>query len=443
MYNILIVDDEPLICRGLAGLLEASGLNIQNIYTAHNGYEALDYLKIENIDLLITDIQMGAMSGIELMQQAKIIKPWVQVIVISAHETFQYAQLAIRLGARDYLIKPINSEQLLNSVRHVLLNMDRPMRNQEELISDLREHFRMEQPNPLRTEILNELLSERLTEPRLDRMKLEQDNQIHLRGPYFAMIKIRLDFSSSTKSAVIEEKDTRLLQYAALNIVNELLDKEWDHHSFYTANQDVSIIVQWDDSDYGDSSVDKVNQLEMIGRSLHFNIYKFLGIQCVVGISQILKGREFLQELNNQVNKAIVWNREHKDHYVFYFGDFKWGLFNEDPSEEELAAQNNMIVERANEYIHVNYAQKGLTLNEVAQKNHVSPNYLSYLFKKNTGTNLWEYVIKLRMEESKRLILNTDLRRYEISERVGYESPEHFSKIFKKYFGISPSEMKK
>jgi two-component system response regulator YesN len=443
MYNILIVDDEPLICRGLASLLQNSGLNIQNIYTANNGYEALDYLKMENIDLLITDIQMGAMSGIELMQQAKIIKPWVQVIVISAHETFQYAQLAIRLGARDYLIKPINSEQLLNSVRHVLLNMDRPAFSQEDLISDLREHFRMEQPLPQRTEILNRLLTDNHADLSADMAELERQNLIKLQGPYFAVIKIRLDFSSNEKATGFEDKDKTLLQYAALNIVNEMLDRDWDHQSFYSPRQEVSIIVQWDESRYGDSSVDKINQLEMIGRSLHFNIHKFLGIQCVIGISQILKGLEFLHELNEQVNKAIIWNREHKDHHVFYFGDFKWGVFAEDPSDEDLAAQNNLIVERANEYIHANYAQKGLTLNEVAQKNHVSPNYLSYLFKKNKGINLWEYVIKLRMEESKRLILNTDLRRYEISERVGYESPEHFSKIFKKYFGISPSEMKK
>jgi YesN/AraC family two-component response regulator len=255
MYNILIVDDEPLICRGLASLLDNSGLNIQNIYTAHNGYEALDYLKMETIDLLITDIQMGAMSGIELMQQAKIIKPWVQVIVISAHETFQYAQLAMRLGAKDYLIKPINSEQLLNTVRHVLLHMDRPVRDQAEMISDLREHFRMEQPHPVRTEILNQLLSEEPTGSSLaDKEGLERHNQIALRGPYFAMIKIRLDLDSSVKGTKIEEKDAKLLQYAVLNIVNELLDKEWDHHSFYSDNRDVSIIVQWDEAGYGDSA---------------------------------------------------------------------------------------------------------------------------------------------------------------------------------------------
>ncbi|WEK53023.1 MAG: response regulator [Candidatus Cohnella colombiensis] len=443
MYNILIVDDEPLICRGLASLLEVSGLNIQHVYTAHNGYEALDYLKIENIDLLITDIQMGAMSGIELMQQAKIFKPWVQVIVISAHETFQYAQLAIRLGARDYLIKPLNSDQLLHSVRNVLLNMDRPVQDHSELISDLREHFHMEQPQPTRANILNQLVQQGRIETTAEALLLEQQNGIELKGPYYAMIKIRMDLDASNKSAIRDEKDVQLLQYAMLNIVNELLDKEWKHYSFYSSDRDISIIIQWEEAEYGDSSVDKMNQLEMVGRSLHFNIVKFLGLQSVVGISQILKGREFIPELNNQVDKAIVWNREHTDHHVFYFGDFKWELITEDPSEEDIATQNNLIVEQAQQFINANYAQKGLTLNEIAQKNHVSPNYLSYLFKKNTGINLWEYVIKLRMEESKRLILKSDLRRYEISEKVGYESPEHFSKIFKKYFGISPSEMKK
>lgn len=442
MYNILVVDDEPLICEGLTALLSSSGIHISHIYNAHSGYEALDYLRMENIDLLVTDIQMGSMSGIELMQQAKIIKPWVQVIVISAHETFQYAQLAIRLGARDYLIKPLNSEQFMSSVRHVLLHMDKTVRDQDELMSDLREHFYMQEPLPGRTALMNRLLAADTHDRGIVVDELREQYETSIEGPYYAVVKMKLDFASDGRA--LSERDELLLQYAALNISNELLDAEWDHQSFYSPDQAICIVIQWNEERYGDSSVDKVNQLEMIGRSLHFNVHKFLGFHAVVGISQILKGSEFLGEVHAQADKAIQWSREYKDHYVFYYGDFKWGVqTEEEPTEEEIAAQNNMIVERSSKYIHQNYAQKGLTLNEIAQKNHVSPNYLSYLFKKKTGYNLWEYVIKLRMEESKRLILNTDLRRYEISEQVGYESPEHFSKIFKKYFGISPSEMKK
>ncbi|WP_342746086.1 response regulator [Paenibacillus donghaensis] len=88
MFNIIIVDDEPLICKGLSSLLSSSGLDIDHIYTAHSGYEALDCIRMEEIDLLVTDIQMGAMSGIELMQHAKLTKPWVQTIVIPPMRPF-------------------------------------------------------------------------------------------------------------------------------------------------------------------------------------------------------------------------------------------------------------------------------------------------------------------------------------------------------------------
>jgi len=442
MFNILIVDDEPLICEGLSALLATSGINIGHIFNAHSGYEALDYLRMENIDLLVTDIQMGSMSGIELMQQAKIIKPWVQVIVISAHETFQYAQLAIRLGAKDYLIKPLNSEQFVSSVRHVLLHIDKSVRDQGELMADLGEHFHMQEPLPERTALLSRLLASDTEDRASIVSELSQRHGTDMAGPYYAVIRLKLDFRSDGRE--VSDKDGTLLRYAALNIANELLDKQWDHQSFYGTDGAVCIVIQWDEERYGDSSIDKVNGLEMIGRSLHFNIHKFLGFHSVVGISQILKGSEFLGEASAQAYKALQWSCQFKDHYVFYYGDFKWGVLSEEePSEDEISAQNNMIIERTRNYIHHNYAQKGLTLNEIAQKNHVSPNYLSYLFKKITGFNLWEYVVKLRMEESKRLILQTDMRRYEISEQVGYESPEHFSKIFKKYYGISPSEMKK
>ncbi|MDQ0111194.1 response regulator transcription factor [Paenibacillus harenae] len=443
MYNILIVDDEPLICDGLSDLVSSSGISIANVYIAHSGYEALDYLRIEEIDLLVTDIQMGSMNGIELMHQAKLIKPWVQTIIISAYETFQYAQMAIRLGAKDYMIKPLNNEQFLDSVRNVLLKMDKPAAAEDQFLSKMQEHFRMDEPLPQRTELYNRLLAPPQSNAAEAAKLLYERFGRRVEGPYFAVIKLKLGFAPAKAHREIPPGDAQLLQYAALNIAGELLEKEWNYLSFYSPNQEISIIIQWDESEFSEPSVNKINQLDMIGRSLHYNIHKYLNLHGVVGISQILRGIEFLSVLGEQARKAILWSREHRDHYVFYYGDFNWSTYTQDPTEEDLSAQNSLIVEKSKAYIDQYFNQKGLTLHEVAQKNHVSPNYLSYLFKKDTGYNLWEYVIKLRMEESRKLMLQTDLRRYEISERVGYESPEHFSKIFKKHFGMSPSEMKK
>lgn len=429
MYNILIVDDEPLICQGLSSLLQTSGLAIGQLHTALSGQEALDYLRMEDIDLLITDIQMGAMSGIELMHQAKIQKPWVQTIVISAHEKFQYAQLAMRLGARDYLIKPLKNEQFVHAVRSVLLQMERPAQAEGDYLSVQRERYRMQEPQRELGLLRNRLLTEPGATP-------EQAAAAGVTGPYFAVIRMRL-MPDEPRS----DEDMRLLQYAALNIAGELLGQDWRYVSCYCPDGEVAIILQWDEAAYGESSdAEKLNQLDMIGRSLHYNMHKYLHLACIVGISQILRGIEFLHNLGDQARSAILWHRQHPDHFVFYYGDLKWSALSEEQGE---SAQTNRIVETVKAYIDRHYARKGLTLHEVAHENHVSPNYLSYLFKKYTGLNLWEYVIQLRMEESRKLLLSTDMRRYEIADKVGYESPEHFSKIFKKYFGISPSEVKR
>lgn len=439
MYNILVVDDEPLICKGLAGLLTSSGLAIDGITTAYSGQEALDYIRMGDIDLLVTDIQMGEMNGIELMQQAKIVKPWVQTIIISAHETFQYAQRALQLGAKDYLIKPLNSEQFLDSVRSVLLKMDRPAPQVEPFLMADNEHFRMEEPPSERIERLNERLS---MEPDPSAAAGPDESELGLVGPYFAVIKMKLGLTED-RSASFSSHDINLIQYAALNIAKELLEQEPHTLVFYSPERDVNIILQWSEQEMEENASGKIHHLEMLGRSLHHHVELHLKRGCTVGISQILRGREFLSVLSRQADKAMLWSEQLHDFHVFYYGDFNWHNYAQETSQEVLSSQSNRIVENTRQYIDEHYRQKGLTIHDVAKNNHVSPNYLSYLFKKYTGSSLWEYVVKLRMEESRALILNTDLRRYEIAERVGYESPEHFSKIFKKYYGVSPSELKK
>lgn len=441
MYNILIVDDEPWICKGLSNLLASSGLHIHNVFIAHSGYEAMDFIRMEDIDLLITDIQMGEMSGIELMHQAKMAKPSVQSIVVSAHETFQYAQLAMRLGAKDYLIKPINSSQFLDSVRSVLLRLTKTTAH-DGVATPLNEHFRMNEPDPATTALLNRLL----VHPDIvckDAFAVQQLSDLSLVGPYFSVLKIDLQLQSPVNRQRSLGEDVQLLQYAVLNMTNELLEGQCNYIAFCSSEHEITVILQWDSETYGDPGEDKISQLDVIGRLLCLNIHGYLSLQCVIGMSHILQGFEYISVLDQQARRAVRFNRVFPDHYVFYYGDFCWNHDGEEPMKDELHMQSNQIVDKAKKYIHEHFAQKGLTLLEIAQKSHVSPNYLSYLFKKITGYNLWDYVVKLRMEESRLLLLTTDLRRYEIAEKVGYESPEHFSKIFKKYYGVSLSEFKK
>jgi AraC-like DNA-binding protein len=310
----------------------------------------------------------------------------------------------------------------------------------------------MDNIEQVQSEGLNALLQDENGGARNQEERYPLEHELGLSGPYFSVLKIKLKLGAKesgvfgavkTPASEFSDNDIKLFRYAVLNVVKELLYKEWDALGCYSGKYELSILLQWSESRYAELDGNKIIQLEMIGRSLHHHVQKYLKIDTVIGISQILKGSQFLGLLSRQAEKAMKWGGDQGDCSVFYYGDFNWHNYAYEPSAEELTRQNNRIVENAKQYIEENYSLKGLTIHEVAKKSHVSPNYLSYLFKKNTGFSVWEYVIKLRMEESKSLILNTDLRRYEIAERVGYESPEHFSKIFKKYFGVSPTELKK
>jgi DNA-binding NarL/FixJ family response regulator len=282
VYTVLIVDDEPLICQGIRSLLADAGLPIRQVITSTSGHEALDHVRMEDVDLIITDIQMPGMSGIELMHQAKMIKPWVQTLVVSAHESFQYAQMAIRLGAKDYLVKPLDHGQFLDRVRDVLLKAEKP---RETVLGDgaeaVRERFRMRELAPRQIEVLKGLLEgEPADGDQLKALGLD------VGGPSFSVLRLQLALDGRPLS----EREKDLLRYGALNIVCELLDGEWRHYAFFSGRDEIVVLLQWDLSGDREAHVSPIHQMEMLARSMHHNLGKVLGIGCAVGISQVLSG---------------------------------------------------------------------------------------------------------------------------------------------------------
>lgn len=119
MINILIVDDQKHIRDGLQAMLPQFPLQLDNIYCAVNGIEALGILRQHNIQLVITDIRMPDMDGLTLMARSKAERIEVEYLIISGFSDFAYAQKAIELGAKGYLLKPVKREDLQTAVEHV------------------------------------------------------------------------------------------------------------------------------------------------------------------------------------------------------------------------------------------------------------------------------------------------------------------------------------
>ncbi|OAS13793.1 response regulator transcription factor [Paenibacillus oryzisoli] len=436
MVNILVVDDEPMICKGVATILKQSKLDINEVFIAYNGFEALDFIHLEKIDLVFTDIQMEKMNGIELIENIFLEDPSIPIVILSAHGEFEYAQKAIRFGAKEYLVKPITPPHLISVVTKLLKEKEEKGQRfaNWEGSRSLPGHMTHET-----NYYLNELVTGTIHESEVSTIKETLNNSMN--GTYFSMltIKLSLERGGIHDQAISTLKDRSLLKYAALNIMEETAS-QWSHLIFNNHNSTFTLLLQITEEESRGSM--RVNQLLMVAQMIHTNLLKYLNVKSQIGISRIHEGIMQWPVMFKEALESLTCCETNKDHYMFYIEDKDSMNANPDVTNAGGDEANNRIVYEAKVYIEGHFCDKGLKLQDIADAVHLSPNYLSYLFKKVMGTNIWDYVTKLRMEEGKRLILTTDKRRYEISEEIGYESPEHFSKIFKKHFGINISEVK-
>lgn len=111
-------------------------------------------------------------------------------------------------------------------------------------------------------------------------------------------------------------------------------------------------------------------------------------------------------------------------------------------SVKESENSHNLLIKQIVDYVDKNYFKENLTLNDIAKEVHMAPTYISTIFKKYKNINFSDYLINARMEKAKELLKNTNLKAYEISEKIGYSNQHHFSVLFKRFTGITITEFK-
>src|SRR5690625_1784083 len=129
--KMLIVDDEPVICKGLIATIPWKEMGVEVVGTAEHGKEALLLMHQENIDLVLTDVYMPEMNGLELSEYITRKFPESKIIIMSGYDEFEYARQAVRLGVEDYLLKPVNIDDLLKLVEKVRRTIIRQRQNEK------------------------------------------------------------------------------------------------------------------------------------------------------------------------------------------------------------------------------------------------------------------------------------------------------------------------
>ncbi|MCQ2981945.1 MAG: response regulator [Treponemataceae bacterium] len=133
MYSVFIVDDEVIVREGIRSKIDWDNLPFTFAGEASDGELALSMIQEIKPDILITDIKMPFMDGLELAKNVKKMQPWIRIIILSGHDEFDYAKKAISIGVEDYILKPFTSDDLLTSMNKIASSLD----NQKKELSDI------------------------------------------------------------------------------------------------------------------------------------------------------------------------------------------------------------------------------------------------------------------------------------------------------------------
>lgn len=357
MYNVLIVDDDKTVRYMLKRFKKWELYGFAIAGEACDGKEALNKLAAGRFDLVITDIKMPGMDGIEFLQELKIRKMNICVMLLSTYCDFEYAKQGIRLGAFDYMGKPVEEAVL------------------SEALERAKKH---------------------LTEKKLQfRQKAEEKKLVEesLMLYYPKSQEKRLtDLLLSASSETVA---------AAANIFAEL-----------------TVMLQQD--------LLKTNMLlEKILMDLNDKIYSaFPWLEKIAGMT--FTGWRSPAESLDEVRANFL-------HYI--------GNMLEIVKKYELH-HTDSVVRKTCQYV-MNHIEEDIKLEQVANEVHISRDYIGKLFKQKTGSNFLDYVTRVKMEHAKYLLKTGEYKNYEVSEKIGYSSPDYFCRLFKSYTGYTPIEFRK
>lgn len=495
MYNILVVDDEVIAVTGIRKLLQACQYPLK-IYEAHDGEEAKHILEEKNIHIMMTDIEMPLINGLELMEIAKKINPKIKTIVFSAYSNFEYARKAISLDAKQYLLKPIDVNEFHRVMQTCLEECDREFGSSDEdlLFRDVfkngtQDHAVLENISFFRQEGaedgLNAMCYMKFNSPILANRDLDEflhrnvkatcnifridERECVLCLAYDINVPIRCHDIYLQLVQWLEEKDPsyKVFFISAERVEHTVLllqeiGKILYMKELYFYFNDENVFLETNSA--GQVFTPAVD-VQVVLDAIYQNIEEKSYVSIIMNINKLLELLELERRLSPMYVKCLFFDIgkriQHKmpqitqnriDTIVFNLfntvnikeiGDqlqplITW-LLSQDDSQ---TTYNQRIVEQILNYIHYNY-QKDIPLEALAEMVSLSPAYTSTIFKQVTGQTITAYINAYRMKMAKKLLVETNKKLVEIYPLVGYSSLTYFCVLFKDMFGETPSQYRK
>lgn len=293
MPTMMIVDDEAIFRRGLRAMIAASDKEWDIVADARDGYEALELLEQHRPDVVLTDIRMPRMDGLQLQRIARERFPELQVVVISGYEDFTYAQQSMRSGARDYLMKPVEREELLrvlSSVKQDWLNKHKE-----------HDHDVVPEGQELRQQVAAQLVAG-IMQSNVQQMHLDLLSQIgiELTDPYYNCMVIKLD-KDSVDNDRYRTTDPSLFQLYIQQFVQEMINFRMKGFSFVFSDTEVAALVNLPDAAEGE------RQLLKLAESVRMQIKSLSNLTVTIGVGRPVKGFESMLTAFREAQMALIY----------------------------------------------------------------------------------------------------------------------------------------
>lgn len=411
--RLLIVEDEPLVQVGIQSMMDWEKFDIEICGVAANGKAGLDRIDKFHPEIVIADIQMPVMDGLTLMKKSSEQYGELPVfILLTGYRKFDYLKTAIQYQAVDYLVKlDLTPESLESTI----------VKAQKRVLSHRKTQSAMTQDNQnlllLQDRFFSKLLNNRFLK---DEMQ-EDIKYLNLDMEYAGYVAARAEVILHSQNG--GKKDLQVFS-STLRLFQELIQKYiacrvtlLDTHYFAV----LFFFSEKECENWRKQLTDSLRQVDNM-------IFRYYNVHLFFCVGRMVHKAEDVHLSYDDAKPLLPCER--KEHGI---------LFYDDPTAGNVSS--NYLIGQVKQYIHDN-REKKLFLQEISSHFGVSANYLSRLFKKATGAGITDYITKLKMEEAKDLLLTGNQKIYEISDEVGYDSAFYFSKVFKKYTGMSPKEFR-
>lgn len=527
LYKVLIVDDEEEIRQGIIKKIDWETYGFKIVGDAENGEDALEKAEKLQPDIVMTDIKMPFMNGLELGEKLKDLMPSTKIIIFSGSDDFEYAKKAIKINALGYVLKPINSMELIEVLKKLKKQIDEEY-NEKKNIENLKKYY--EESLPLFKEkflvgaiegrvkfktwkeeakkiglefdfpfnVIGVIHCDNYIGNEKDNIFEEEFKYISIKNICDDIIKDYCEYESFIYSGlvvVIGKLSSKEDVYKFIKGINEVCsrserimdmkvsagignvcnDFEQIRFSYKEAKNalhyriilgtgkgiyiedvepDNGVNIQFDENDertlINTIKIKSSKDIEFIVNNLFkkleelllpFNHYNIYLIEITTGLLKLVKA------YNLNIDEVFGENfncYSHLEKFESIESVKKWfiekSITINNLIKRERVDSSKLLIEKAKQYIHDNYSDSEISVENLCKHLHVSPTYFSTIFKKETKTSFVNYLTSVRLEQAVNLLNTTDYKSYIIAEKVGYPEANYFSYVFKKQYGVPPSK---